>query len=124
MPQSRGFSAGSRSLLVVARWKPSRRAALTSLVAEHAGLEPGVAERAAWVEPRQQADEVGMALVERSDCRCIRVEDLAPVRACLERGQGILDLGDYLLDRVWLALPREVDGDGVFLVVHAHPQPI
>src|SRR5436853_305328 len=65
-----------------------------------------------------------MALVERSDCLCLRMEDLAPVRACLERGKGILDLGDYLLDLVWLALPREVDGDGVFLVAHAHPQPI
>ena len=65
-------------------------------VAEHAGLQPCVAERAARVEPLHQADEVGMALVERSDCRCVRVEDLAPVRARLERGQGILDLGDHL----------------------------
>src|SRR6202035_5932577 len=65
-----------------------------------------------------------MALVERSDCRCVRMEDLAPVRARLERGKGILDLGDHLLDRVWLALPGEVDAHGVFLVVHAHPQPI
>src|SRR5438270_3175656 len=94
------------------------------LVAEHAGLQPGVAERAARVEPLHQADEVGMALVEQSNCRCVRMEDLAPVRARLERGQGILDLSDHLLDRVWLALPGEVDGDGVFLVVHAHPQPI
>ena len=39
-------------------------------------------------------------------------------------GSVILDLGDHLLDRVWLALPGEVDADGVFLVVHAHPQPI
>src|SRR5437868_284446 len=65
-----------------------------------------------------------MALVEQSDCRCVRMEDLAPVRAHLERGKGILDLGDHLLDRVWLAFPGEVEADGVFLVVHAHPQPI
>src|SRR5438094_3852702 len=65
-----------------------------------------------------------MALVEQSNCRCVRMEDLAPVRARLERGQGILDLSDHLLDRVWLALPGEVDADGVLLVVHAHPQPI
>src|SRR5947209_18445551 len=65
-----------------------------------------------------------MALVEQSDCRCVRMEDLAPVRARLERGKSILDLGDHLLDRVWLALPGEVDADGVFVVVHAHPQPI
>src|SRR6266566_8928415 len=41
-------------------------------------------------------------------------------RKCLSR--RMLDLGDHLLDRLWLALPREVDADGVFLVVHAHPQ--
>lgn len=93
-------------------------------VAEHAGLEPCDAERTARVESLHQADEVGMALAERSDCRYVRMEDLAPVRACLEGGKGIFDLGDHLLDRVWLALPGEVDGDGVFLVVHAHPQSI
>src|SRR5207244_6787874 len=70
------------------------------------------------------ADEVGMALVEQSDCRSVRMEDLAPVRARLERGKSILDLGDHLLDRVWLALTGEVEADRVFLVVHAHPQPI
>ena len=93
-------------------------------VTEHVGLQPCVAERAAGVEPLHQADEVGMALVERSECRGLRVEDLAPVRAGLEWGQGILDLGDHPLDRVWLALPGEMDADGVLLIVHAHPQPI
>ena len=93
-------------------------------VAEHAGLQPCVAERTAGVEPLHQADEVGMAFVERSECRCVRVEDLAPVRARLEWGQGILDLSDHLVDRVWLALPGEMDADGVFLIVHAHPQSI
>ena len=63
-----------------------------------------------------------MALVERSDCRCVGMEDLAPVRARLERAKGLLDLGDYLLDLLWLALPREVEGDGVLLVACAHPQ--
>src|SRR5206468_13083713 len=93
-------------------------------VVEYAGLPLGLAERAALVEAFDQADEVGMALVEQRNCRCVRMEGRAPVRARLERGQGILDLSDHLLDRVWLALPGEVDGDGVFLVVHAHPQPI
>ena len=65
-----------------------------------------------------------MALVETSDCRCVRMEDLAPMRARLERAKGLLDLGDYLLDLLWLALPREVEGDGVLLVACAHPQPI
>src|SRR5579859_6256996 len=65
-----------------------------------------------------------MALVEQRDCYSVRMEDLAPMRARLERSKGILDLSDHLLDRVWLALPGKVDGDGVFLVAHAHPQPI
>ena len=41
------------------------------------------AEYTALIEPLQQADEVGMVLVEWSDCRCVRVEDLAPVRSRL-----------------------------------------
>ena len=105
-------------LVLLKQYDPSLR------VAEHAGLQPCVAERAARVEPLHQADEVGMMLVEWSDCRGLRVEDLAPARSRLERGQGILDLGDHLVDRVWLALPGEMDADGVLLVVHAHPQPI
>src|SRR5258708_40071507 len=87
------------------------------LVAEHAGPEPCVAERAARVESLHQADKVGMALVERSDRCCVRMEGLAPVRARA-------DLAAHLSDRVGLALPGEVDADAVFLVVHAHPQPI
>src|SRR5689334_18169142 len=63
-------------------------------------------------------------LVEWSNCRCVRMEDLAPVRTCLERSQNLLYLGDRLLNRLGFALPGKVDGDGVFLIGHAHPQPI
>ena len=62
-----------------------------------------------------------MALVEQSNCRCVRMEDLAPVRARLERGKGILDLSDHLLDRVWLPLPGEVDGYAVLFVTGTEP---
>src|SRR5437868_12995554 len=78
-------------------------------VAEHAGLQPGVAERAARVEPLHQADKVGMALVERSECCCVRMEDFAPVRTRLEWEKGLLDSLDHRLDQLFLALPGEVD---------------
>src|SRR5579875_2297350 len=86
------------------------------------GLEPGIAERAARVEPLPQANEVGMTLVERSDGCCVRQEDFAPVWAGLEWCQGFLDLSNHLLNCRWLAFPGEMDSDGVLLITHTHPE--
>src|ERR671921_1823965 len=88
------------------------------------GFQPRIAERSARVEPLDQTNEAGHALVERSDRYRIRVEELAPVRACLEWDERGLELDKHVLNRVSLGLPGEVDADGVFPVVHAHPQPI
>src|ERR1019366_1651306 len=88
------------------------------------GFEPCVAECAARVEPFQQVDKVGMAFVERSDRRRVRMEDLTPVWSCLEWGQDVLYLDNHLLNCVWLALPGEVNTNAVFLVARTHPQPI
>src|SRR3984893_1261212 len=63
-----------------------------SSLAEHVLLQPGVAERTAGIEPLEQADEVGPALIERSDRGGIGQEDLAPVRARLEGGESRLEV--------------------------------
>jgi len=47
--------------------------------AEHMGCQPRIAEGAAWVEPLDQADEVGQSLVERGDGCHPGSEQLAPV---------------------------------------------
>src|SRR5215208_8226162 len=86
------------------------------------GSQPRITERSARVEPLDQTDEVGHALVERSDRCRVRVEELAPVRACLEWYERGLELDEHALNRVSLGLPGEVDADGIFPVVHAHPQ--
>lgn len=59
--------------------------AFNSGVAEHPGLEPLIAEGAARVKPLHQAHEVAMPLVERGDRRRVRMKELAPVRAGMER---------------------------------------
>src|SRR5918998_2804137 len=82
------------------------------------GFQPRIAERSARVEPLDQTDEVGHALVERSDRCRVRVEELAPVRAGLGWDERGLELDEYVLNRVSLRLPGEVDADGFFPVVH------
>src|SRR5919109_3187092 len=88
---------------------------------KHMGSQPRIAERSARVEPLDQADEVGHTLVERSDRCRVRMEELAPVRARLEWDERGLELDEQALNRVLLRLPGEVDADGIFPVVHAHP---
>src|SRR5215203_708553 len=95
-----------------------------SCLTEHTCFQPRIAESSVRVEPLDQTDEVGQALVKWSERCRVRAEELAPVWACLERGERALELGEYVFDRVWLGLPGEVYADGVFTVVHAHPQPI
>src|SRR5688572_25718672 len=93
-----------------------------SAVAEHVGLEPLIAEGAARVKPLLQAHEVAMPLVAGGDRRRVRMKELAPVRADMERRQRLLDLGCDALDRVLLSLPGEVERHAILPVVHAHPQ--
>jgi hypothetical protein len=71
------------------------------------GVQPGVAERAARVEPFDQAGEVRQALIQAGDDLGIRQEQLGPVRPRLERGQRRLDAGEDPLDSVLLRRPGE-----------------
>src|SRR5579875_1553683 len=103
-------------------WQQKVDSGYTLLFAEYMGLEPGIAERAARVEPFLQTNEVGMTLVERGDGCRIRQEDLAPVWASMEWCQGLLDLSHHLLNCCWLAPPGEMDSDGVLLIAHTHPE--
>src|SRR5215203_5266949 len=95
-----------------------------SCLTEHTCFQPRIAECSVRVEPIDQTDEVGQALVKWSERCRVRAEELAPVWACLERGERGLQLDEHVLDRLLLGLPGEVDGDGVFPVAHAHPQPV
>src|SRR5579875_3452369 len=107
---------------MICRDPPQRSSGYTLLVTEYMGLEPGIAECAARVEPLPQANEVGMTLVERGDGCRVRQEHLAPVWASLEWCQGFLDLSHHLLNCHWLASPGEMDSDGVLLIAHTHPE--
>src|SRR5579883_3460921 len=84
-------------------------------------FEPGIAERAARIQPFCHADEVSVALVERGERRHVSMKNFAPVRTRLEGGQGGFDLDEYLLDRFWLALPGEMNRHTLLVLVHAHP---
>src|ERR671911_1030241 len=117
----------SRTSVILARCLLGFRDALYGCIGrltEHMGFQPRIAERSARVEPLDQTDEVGHALVERSDRCRVRVEELAPVRACPEWDEHGLELDEHVLNRVLLGLPGEMDADGVVPVVHAHPYPI
>src|SRR6266550_9053703 len=63
-----------------------------------------------------------MPLVERGDRRRVRMKELAPMRADMERRQRLLDLGYDALDRVLLSLPGEVDRHAILPGGRAHPQ--
>src|SRR5215216_6896318 len=88
------------------------------------GFQPRIAERSARVEPFDYTDKVGQALVERSDYCRVRVEELAPVRACREWDERGLELDEHVLNCGSLRLPGEVDADGIFSVTHAHPEAV
>src|SRR5579884_3657119 len=69
-------------------------------ISEHVRFEPGVAERAARIEPLHQANKVGMACVELGNWRRVCGKDVAGVWTRCKRGQGVLNLEEHLLDRL------------------------
>src|SRR3954447_19819202 len=82
-------------------------------------LEPGIAELAFRVQALGQAEVVAAPRV-----RGCAEEQLAPVRAGAERRERLFDVGEHAPDVLRLALPGEVDGDRVALVLRAHPQAV
>src|SRR5215212_1366738 len=87
------------------------------------GFQPRIAERPARIEPLDQTDEVGHALVERSDRCRVRVEELAPVRACLDWYERGLELDEHALNRFSVGLPGGVDADVMCPLFRADPSP-
>ena len=56
-------------------------------------FEPGVAERAAWVEAVDELDEVGVTRVPRRERSTVDVEDLSPVRTGFEATERGFEAG-------------------------------
>ena len=106
-----------RPLDPAGRDRPPARALL-----EDPLLEPALRNAPRRVEARGERAELGQPREARGELVAARVEELAPVRARLERGQRGLDDVDRAVDRLRLARPREVDPERGPAVLRAQPE--
>src|SRR3954452_9200001 len=96
----RGGPAGGAAA-AVARGRKAQAPSVAA--AEHGPLEPRVAKRAALVEALRERAEVVEALVTSGDRRGVGGEQLAPVRAGVERCERGLEARDRPRDRFGIA---------------------